>query len=150
MRLEHITRTTRTFCGYCNLVVPARSAPVYVHQLQAMPNIFGSNDIYFPFFQNPIYFVRCSKVSQMRGVQSLRSEAYILIRRSDVRLQHNKADGRFSTAYSELHQAFHFGQHLLVGKVTGNNGRCRTDGRAKTAAFTQSLINFRNSFISIK
>jgi len=67
MRLEHITRTTRRFCGYCNLVVPARSAPVYVHQLQAMPNIFGSNAMKkFPFCKNDLQLMALEKSSEAR------------------------------------------------------------------------------------
>ena len=66
MRLEHITRTTRRFCGYFNLVVPAKSAPVYVHQLQAMPNIFGSKAITFPFYKNDLQLMALEKSSEAR------------------------------------------------------------------------------------
>jgi hypothetical protein len=100
MRLEHITRTILTFGGYCNRVVPARSAPVYVHQLQAIPNILGSKSInYFLSLKKTIYlYYTPFKNVHMRGAQGLRSEAYILIRRNDESLKRNKADGRFSTA----------------------------------------------------
>jgi hypothetical protein len=49
---------TRTFGGYCILEVPAKSAPVYEHQLQRNATIFGSNsssDIVNLHFDSAIY-----------------------------------------------------------------------------------------------
>ena len=39
----HITRIDLTFGAYLMRAVPARSAPVYEHQLHKNPTIFGSN-----------------------------------------------------------------------------------------------------------
>src|SRR5208283_3426336 len=145
MRLVHITRTTRTFGGYCNLVVPARSAPVYVHQLQAIPNIFGSNDITFLSVKSLYGAIKSSR-GKARDVREARP-AFRRSQRSEKK--RNAAYGLFIMPYLKLHETFHLRQYLLIGKVTGNNGRRRADRRTTTASFTQSFINFRNPFIRI-
>lgn len=38
----HITRTVRTFAGYCKRLTPARSAAAYAHQVQRKQMILGS------------------------------------------------------------------------------------------------------------
>src|SRR5512142_2846536 len=43
IRLLHGTRTMRTLGDILRRLVPARSAPVYVHQLQTNATTFGSN-----------------------------------------------------------------------------------------------------------
>src|SRR5512142_1416605 len=43
MRLLHGARMIRTFGDILRRLVPARSAPVYVHQLQTNATTFGSN-----------------------------------------------------------------------------------------------------------
>src|SRR5512147_1848476 len=43
IRLLHGVRMMRTFGDILRRLVPARSAPVYVHQLQTNATIFGSN-----------------------------------------------------------------------------------------------------------
>jgi len=40
-----MTRTSRTFAGYINREVPARSAAVYVHQLQTNAMMVGSKSV---------------------------------------------------------------------------------------------------------
>ena len=67
--------------------------------------------------------------------------------RSDA-TKRNAAYGLFITPYLKLHEAFHLRQHLIIGKMTGNNRRRRTDRRAKTAAFAQRLVDFGNTFLS--
>src|SRR5512138_2267962 len=44
IRLLHGARTMRTLGAILRRLVPARSAPVYVHQLQTNATTFGSNE----------------------------------------------------------------------------------------------------------
>src|SRR5512138_3073052 len=44
IRLLHGVRMIRTFGDILRRIVPARSAPVYVHQLQTKAMTFGSNE----------------------------------------------------------------------------------------------------------
>ncbi len=60
--LLHINRTTRTLGGYCKREVPARSAPVYVHQLHKKATICGSK----PFV--PTFRILVSAVTKAESI----------------------------------------------------------------------------------